>query len=334
VKVVSDAKYDEVLGVHMIGPHATDLIAEACVALRLESTAEEICRTIHPHPTLPRRSCRPPSPSTATPSTPRTGSPRSRGAKPPAAELSKAQLLELYHFMKLNRMVEEKLTNLYRQGKVVGGSTAAWGRRRVRWQRLRARERRHLHPPHPRTGGDLREGRAAARRDGAVHGQGHGPTGGRDLNTHFGWITEDSVMPSVISMLGGHGPHPGGAALAARMQGKRSVALNWIGDGGTSTGAFHEGLNFACVQKAPFVLIVEKQQVGVLDAHQPADGEHAHRGPRGRLRLLRRAASTATTCWPSTRSRGGHRAARGRARARPSSRPTPCACAATPSTTT
>ena len=52
VKVVSEAKYDEVLGVHMVGPHATDLIAEACVALRLESTTEEIARTIHPHPTL------------------------------------------------------------------------------------------------------------------------------------------------------------------------------------------------------------------------------------------------------------------------------------------
>jgi dihydrolipoamide dehydrogenase len=53
VKVVSEGKYDEVLGVHMVGPHATDLISEACVALRLESTTEEIFRTIHPHPTLP-----------------------------------------------------------------------------------------------------------------------------------------------------------------------------------------------------------------------------------------------------------------------------------------
>lgn len=53
VKVVSEARYDEVLGVHMVGPHATDLIAEACLALRLESTTEEITRTIHAHPTLP-----------------------------------------------------------------------------------------------------------------------------------------------------------------------------------------------------------------------------------------------------------------------------------------
>ena len=52
VKVVAEGKYDEVLGVHMVGPHVTDLIAEACVALRLESTTEELMRTIHPHPTL------------------------------------------------------------------------------------------------------------------------------------------------------------------------------------------------------------------------------------------------------------------------------------------
>ena len=52
IKVVSEKKYDQVLGIHMVGPHATDLISEACVALQLESTTEEIAKTIHPHPTL------------------------------------------------------------------------------------------------------------------------------------------------------------------------------------------------------------------------------------------------------------------------------------------
>ena len=52
VKVVSDKKYDEVLGIHLCGPHATELLAEACVALQLESTTEEIARTMHAHPTL------------------------------------------------------------------------------------------------------------------------------------------------------------------------------------------------------------------------------------------------------------------------------------------
>jgi dihydrolipoamide dehydrogenase len=52
VKVVRETRYDELLGVHVVGPHATDLIAEACVALRLESTTEELVRTMHAHPTL------------------------------------------------------------------------------------------------------------------------------------------------------------------------------------------------------------------------------------------------------------------------------------------
>lgn len=52
VKVVRETRYDELLGVHIIGPHATDLIAEACVALQIESTTEELFRTMHAHPTL------------------------------------------------------------------------------------------------------------------------------------------------------------------------------------------------------------------------------------------------------------------------------------------
>jgi dihydrolipoamide dehydrogenase len=52
IKVVSDKKYDEVLGVHLVGPHATELLAEACVALRLEITTEELAYTMHAHPTL------------------------------------------------------------------------------------------------------------------------------------------------------------------------------------------------------------------------------------------------------------------------------------------
>jgi dihydrolipoamide dehydrogenase len=52
VKIVADKKYDEILGVHMIGPRATELVAEATLALRLECTVEELIRTIHAHPTM------------------------------------------------------------------------------------------------------------------------------------------------------------------------------------------------------------------------------------------------------------------------------------------
>ncbi len=52
VKIVAEKKYDEILGVHMIGPRATELVAEATLALRLECTVEELVRTIHAHPTM------------------------------------------------------------------------------------------------------------------------------------------------------------------------------------------------------------------------------------------------------------------------------------------
>jgi dihydrolipoamide dehydrogenase len=52
VKIVADRKYDEILGVHMIGPRATELVAEATLAVRLECTVEELIRTIHAHPTM------------------------------------------------------------------------------------------------------------------------------------------------------------------------------------------------------------------------------------------------------------------------------------------
>jgi len=52
VKIVADKKYDEVLGVHIIGPRATELVAEAVLALRLECTVEELVKTIHAHPTM------------------------------------------------------------------------------------------------------------------------------------------------------------------------------------------------------------------------------------------------------------------------------------------
>ena len=52
VKIVADKRYDELLGVHMIGPRSTELVSEAVLALRLECTAEELQRTIHAHPTF------------------------------------------------------------------------------------------------------------------------------------------------------------------------------------------------------------------------------------------------------------------------------------------
>ena len=86
-------------------------------------------------------------------------------------------------------------------------------------------------------------------------GRAASPSGGKEGNLHFG--RPDRGVVSSISMLGALVPVMAGIALAGRMQRRRTVAMTYIGDGGTSTGAFHEGLNFAAVQKLPLVVIAE-----------------------------------------------------------------------------
>src|SRR5450759_568694 len=81
------------------------------------------------------------------------------------------------------------------------------------------------------------------------------PSGGKDANLHFS-VPEKGVY-SPIAMLGTLVPVVAGMLLADRMQGKRTVGMTYLGDGGTSVGAFHEGINFAAVQKLPLVLVVE-----------------------------------------------------------------------------
>ncbi len=178
--------------------------------------------------------------------------------KPSSDRLTRGQRLELYYFLKLNRGLEEKLSNLYRQGKVVGGLYRSLGQEACSVGSAYALERGDIFTPLIRNLG------AILVRGGSPHdifcqymAKADSPTRGRDLNVHFGWLSPEGSMPSVISMLGDMIPILTGAVMAERMNGRRTVALTWIGDGGTSTGAFHEGLNFACVQKAPLVLIVE-----------------------------------------------------------------------------
>jgi pyruvate dehydrogenase E1 component alpha subunit/2-oxoisovalerate dehydrogenase E1 component alpha subunit len=181
--------------------------------------------------------------------------------KPPADELDKSRLLEIYRFLKLNRMVEEKLANLYRQGKVVGGLYRSLGQEGCSVGSAYALDRGDIFTPLIRNLGAIfvRGGRP---RDvfAQYMAKATGPTRGRDLNVHFGWLSEEGSMPSVISMLGDMVPVLVGALIAERMRGRRTVALTWIGDGGVSTGAFHEGFNFACAQKVPLVVIVENNK--------------------------------------------------------------------------
>jgi TPP-dependent pyruvate/acetoin dehydrogenase alpha subunit len=85
------------------------------------------------------------------------------------------------------------------------------------------------------------------------------PTQGKDTTSHFGDLRARHVV-APTSMLGDLIPVMTGIAMAGRYLGQKIVTMTWIGDGGASTGVFHEGLNLAAVQKAALVLIVENNQ--------------------------------------------------------------------------
>src|SRR5690606_40755341 len=86
-------------------------------------------------------------------------------------------------------------------------------------------------------------------------GTADGPNGGRDL--HIGDLSRGVLQP--ISHVGEMVPVMAGVALAFRKRGERRVALTWVGDGSTKTGAFHEGINFAAVQRVPAIFIIQNK---------------------------------------------------------------------------
>ena len=170
--------------------------------------------------------------------------------------LDKAAQIELYRFMKLTRMLEDRLGILYRQGKVVGGLYSSRGQEATAVGSAYALGPGDFMGPLIRDLGSMLVRGVQPREVMCQYmARGGGPTGGKDGNTHFGDLARGLVAP--ISMLGALIPVMAGVALAGRMQGKSLVALTYIGDGGTSTGDFHEGLNFAAVQNLPLVVVAE-----------------------------------------------------------------------------
>jgi pyruvate dehydrogenase E1 component alpha subunit/2-oxoisovalerate dehydrogenase E1 component alpha subunit len=171
-------------------------------------------------------------------------------------DLTLEQRLDLYRFMRRNRTLEERLVHLYRQGKVVGGFYRSLGQEATSVGSAFALEKGDVLGPLIRNLGSVLVMGYSAREVLTQHlARAESPSGGREGNLHFG-RPERGVVSS-ISMLGALVPVMAGIALAARMQRRRTVAMTYIGDGGTSTGAFHEGLNFAAVQRLPLVVIAE-----------------------------------------------------------------------------
>jgi TPP-dependent pyruvate/acetoin dehydrogenase alpha subunit len=166
------------------------------------------------------------------------------------------QMLELYRYLKLTRLVEERIVNLYRQTKVVGGVFRSLGQEATAVGSAYALHGDDFITPIIRDLGAVFVKGIRPRDIFAQYmAKAWGPSGGKDLNVHFGDMDKGFIGP--ISHLGDMIPVMTGILLAARMQQKNIVGLAYIGDGGASTGAFYEGLNFAAVQRLPLITIVE-----------------------------------------------------------------------------
>jgi TPP-dependent pyruvate/acetoin dehydrogenase alpha subunit len=172
--------------------------------------------------------------------------------------LTREQKLELYYYMRLTRSLEERLVNLYRQTKVVGGLFRSLGQEADSVGSAYALDRSKgdiLSPLIRNLGSMLVQGARPGEIIRQYMARGDSPTRGRELNIHFGDLTRGFI--GQISHLGDMVPVMAGVTLTFKMRGEDRVGLVYVGDGATSTGAFHEGINFAAVQHCPLVVVVE-----------------------------------------------------------------------------
>jgi TPP-dependent pyruvate/acetoin dehydrogenase alpha subunit len=175
-----------------------------------------------------------------------------------AVNLTREQKLELYYWMRLTRSLEERLVNLYRQTKVVGGLFRSLGQEADAVGSAYALDRAKgdiLSPLIRNLGSMLVQRATPVEILRQYMAKGDSPTRGRELNIHFGDLERGFI--GQISHLGDMVPVMAGVTLTFRMRGEPRVGLVYVGDGATSTGAFHEGINFAAVQRCPLVVIIE-----------------------------------------------------------------------------
>ena len=173
-------------------------------------------------------------------------------------ELDKRQQVELLFYMVLTRSLEDRLDNLFKQGKIVGGLFRSLGQEATAVgsaYALDAKQGDMLSPLTRDLGALLVMGALPREVFASYLWRASSLSRGRDQNIHItdlkrGFIGTISPLGTLVSVMNG-------VMLATRMQKKKSVGMVYIGDGGTSTGAFHEAANFAAVQNLPLVIVGE-----------------------------------------------------------------------------
>lgn len=178
---------------------------------------------------------------------------------PPASALTEKGKVELYYFMRLTRACDDAILRLYKQGQVVGGAYTGRGNEATAVGSAYALEARdYLFPLHRDLGAHLVKGQSLRNIFLQQLARAGSLTRGRDGTGHY-------ADPSLriygnVSHLAAMIPVAAGVALASRLRNEGAVVMNYIGEGGSNVGDFHEGLNMAAVMKLPLVLIIENNQ--------------------------------------------------------------------------
>lgn len=158
--------------------------------------------------------------------------------------------------MVLTRSLEERLVSLHRQGKIVGGVFRSLGQEADAVGSAYALEPGDILSPLIRNlGSMLVKGATPLEVFRQYMAKAESPTAGRELNIHFNDLQRGFL--GQISPLGAMVPVMAGIALSFKMARQPRVGLVYVGDGAMSTGAFHEGINFAAVQHLPLVVVCE-----------------------------------------------------------------------------
>lgn len=170
--------------------------------------------------------------------------------------LTKEQMIELYRYLKMTRMFDEKTVAMKRQSKLTGGVFTSLGQEATAVGTAYALEPQDFIAPLIRDiGACFVKGIEPRTIFLQYLGRGNAPSRATDVQFHFADLDKGFVGP--ISHLGDMIPVMTGILLASRMKKEDRVAVAYIGEGASSTGAFHEGVNFAAVQKLPLITVIE-----------------------------------------------------------------------------
>lgn len=169
------------------------------------------------------------------------------------------ELLKFYYYLRLTRGLEDRVTKLYRQGRIVGGCYVSTGEEAISVGSACALEPDDvIAPTHRDLGAHLVKGVTPKEYMAHYLGRRAGPSRGKDGNIHFGDLRRRII--GFISPMADGIPVAAGAALAFKIRREPHIAVAYFGDGASSRGDFHEGLNLAAVLTLPIVFICHNNQ--------------------------------------------------------------------------